>query len=318
MKNANRPPWLGIELRHLAALSAVAREGSFRGAADSLGYVQSAVSQQLAHLEQLVGARLVERRRGAAPVSLTEAGELLLHHFDEILGRFAAAQADVDALRDGRAGRLRVGVFESVAARLMPRLLIGFARRAPGVEVEMREARSAAELAAGVEAGELDVAFGAAPLPAGPFDARELLRDPFVLLVPSGWAIAAGGPPAAADLDGLPLIGAGGQPLAGRVEAELRSRGVEPRTVLRSDSDAAVQALVGAEIGAAVVPRLSVRPDDERTVALPLDNLLAPRIVALYWHRERRRPAALDRFADAAALACVETFTEGRSYVLAA
>src|SRR5256885_14315151 len=70
--------WLGIELRHLTALEAVAREGSFGRAAKSLGYTQSAVSQQIAALERIVGARLVERPGGPRPVSPTEAGEALL------------------------------------------------------------------------------------------------------------------------------------------------------------------------------------------------------------------------------------------------
>ena len=313
MKGSTRPPWLGIELRHLAALSAVAEQGTFRGAADTLGYVQSAVSQQLSHLEQLVGARLVERRRGAAPVALTEAGELLLHHFDEILGRFAAAQADVEALRDGRAGRLRVGVFESVAARLMPQVLARFAPHVPGVEVEMIETRHAAGLVEWVECGEIDVAFGIAPLALGPFESRELMRDPYVLLAPAGWPLPA--EPSAEAIAGLPLIAAGSD---SRVETALGARGVEPRIILRADSDAAVQALVAAEIGAVIVPRLSVRAGDERTVVLGLGDLFGARRVVLFWHRERRRPPALESFVRVASLVCIETFTEGRSYMLAA
>jgi DNA-binding transcriptional LysR family regulator len=94
--------WPGVELRHLAALEAVAREGSFRGAGVRLGYAQPAISQQIAALEAAVGTRLVERRRGRGVVALTEAGELLLAHACEIGVRLRAARAEIAALQEGR------------------------------------------------------------------------------------------------------------------------------------------------------------------------------------------------------------------------
>jgi DNA-binding transcriptional LysR family regulator len=93
------PGWPGVELRHLAALEAVAHEGSFRGAGARLGYAQPAISQQIAALEAAVGTRLVDRRRGRGGVSLPEAGGLLLAYASEIGARLRSARAELAALQ---------------------------------------------------------------------------------------------------------------------------------------------------------------------------------------------------------------------------
>src|SRR5712692_4488528 len=93
--------WPGLELRHLLALHTVAQTGTFGRAAEQLGYTQSAMSQQIATLETLVGQRLVQRSRGQSGVVLTEAGRLLLAHADSILARLRAAHADFAAFELG-------------------------------------------------------------------------------------------------------------------------------------------------------------------------------------------------------------------------
>lgn len=284
--------WLGVELRHLAALQAVEREGSFGRAAERLGYTQSAVSQQIARLEQLVGAKLVERPGGPRAVSLTDAGRLLSRHADAIVARLAAAQADMAALLAGEAGPLRVGVFQSVGAQLLPGLLRHFKESFPLVGVRLMESVDHAELVAAVERGELDLTFCELPLEEGPFDWVELLRDPYVLLVAadSPLAVRDTAPPLR-ELEQLPLIG-------WRTDRKHDLPGVV--YAFRSDDNGTVLGLVAAGMGVAAVPRLVLDPDQEDVVALPLGTRVPPRLLALAWHADRYRSPAALAFVEAA------------------
>src|SRR3954471_9296794 len=175
--------WLGVELRHLAALQAVAQEGSFGRAAQRLGYTQSAVSQQIAALERAVGERLVERPGGPRPVTLTEAGRLLLGHADAIVARLKAAQADMAALHEGAAGTLRIGTFQSVGARVLPAVVTRFTEAWPDIEIQLKESAHDDELAQWVERGDIDLAFVMLPIDVEPLTTQQLLRDPYVLVV---------------------------------------------------------------------------------------------------------------------------------------
>src|SRR3954471_25028538 len=160
--------WLGLELRHLVALKRIAEEGTFGRAARRLGYTQSAISQQIAMLERIVGQRLIDRPGGPRPVSLTEAGELLLRHADSIAARLQAAQADLAALDAGDAGPLRIGTYQSVGAKVLPSLLREFTAEWPRVDITLRESSDDRELTLLVESGELDLSFVVLPLAPGP------------------------------------------------------------------------------------------------------------------------------------------------------
>ena len=296
--------WAGLELRHLLALDAVAHEGSFGRAAVALGYTQSAISQQIAALERIVGERLVERPGGPRPVSLTDAGELLLRHADAIVARLAAAKADLQALAGGEAGTLRVGIYQSVGERILPELMRRYTQAWPRVEIALTESASDAELLALVERGELDLTFADLPLVEGPFDSVELLRDPYVLVVPSDSPLAdRGAPPSTRELAELDLIGF----RSCRAEQVVVTALKQPlRYVFRSDQNGTVQALVAAGVGAALVPRLTVDANDERTVVLDLGAKVPPRVIALAWHRDRYRAPAARAFVETAQAVCAE------------
>jgi molybdate transport repressor ModE-like protein len=300
--------WLGVELRHLAALEAVSREGSFGRAATALGYTQSAVSQQIATLERIVGEKLIERPGGPKPVSLTEAGRLLLRHAEAIVARIAAAQADLTALHDGEAGTLRVGIYQSIGQRILPDLMRRYAAAWPLVEVTLTESASDEELLQLVERGELDLTFADLPLIEGPFEFVELLRDPWLLVVPKDSPLAdRATPPPLREIAQLDLIGFRQCRSMTQIEAALR-RPID--FVFRSDHNGTVQGLVGAGVGAALLPSLAVDPNDEATRQIELGPNVPPRVIAVAWHRDRYRSPAANAFTELAAEVCAELDSE--------
>jgi DNA-binding transcriptional LysR family regulator len=295
-----RDAWLGIELRHFAALQALAAEGSFGRAAERLGYTQSAVSQQIATLERIVGERLVERPGGPRPVELTEAGRRLTGHADAIVGRLRAARADMAALADGEAGTLRVGAFQSVGAKVLPEVIRRFRSAWPAVEIELHEAHMDLELAGAVERGELDLAFVQLPLDNPSLETIEVLRDDYVLVTAPDSPLATGKRPSLREIAEQPLIGSRNCRSTELLVDQLRATGREPHFVFRSDENGMIQGLVGTGIGVAVVPRLAVDENDECVRVIELGAKIAPRIVGIVRHRDRYHSAAARAFVSTA------------------
>lgn len=297
--------WLGLDLRHLVALKAIADEGSFGRAAGKLGYTQSAVSQQIATLERIVGLRLVERPGGPRPVSLTEAGRILLRHAEAIQARLLAAKADMSALEAGDAGRLRVGTFQSVGTKIIPTLLRRFSESHPDVEIVLRESQNEAELLEMIERGELDLTFWTLPVGPGPYETLELLRDPYVLIVPAGSPLATGArTPTLKEIVLQPLIGFNRCNAMDQVESQLAAAGRAPNFVFRSDNNGTVQGLVGAGVGVSVAPRLTVEPDDPSVEVIDLQGRIPPRVIGLVWHHDRHRSPAAEAFIASAVAVC--------------
>jgi DNA-binding transcriptional LysR family regulator len=280
--SAAAPSWIGVEQRHLAAYAAVARNRSFRAAAEELGYSQPAVSQLVRKLEELVGTALVVRRSGSGRVRLTPAGTLMLHHAERLLDGFAAARADL-AVLTGRPSR--VGVLAGLGARVLAPMI----RVARAGEVEVVELCDDTTLARAVARGEIDVAIGGMPCGADRLTVRRVGTDPYVLAVPAASPLGRfDGRPPTELLERQPLIVCGDADEVRRIDRELRVRGAAPRWASRASSVPAALGAVRTGAGGTIVTASAVEPWDASIVGIPLDGLVSPRAVCRYAHRDRR------------------------------
>jgi len=291
--------WGSVEIKHLRALRAIAETGTFWAAAEALNSSLSTVSDHIADLEALTGQRLVERSRGRRTVTLTEAGRLLLGHADAIESRLRAAEADFRAYAAGLSGSLRVGIYQSVANKILPEVMRRFKAGWPDVDVQLTEGAYDITLVEAVERGELDLTFAIEPIQEGPFVVSKLMNDPYVVM------IAADSPLArrrlkASDLNGLPMVGDQHGKHQDLAEDFLHGRGVRPRVVFRSNDNGTVQAMVAAELGFALSPLLAVDENDPKVRLIELEEPVPPRVLVVVWHRDRYRPPAAAAFVETA------------------
>lgn len=291
-----------LELRNLIALVAVASERSFGRAADRLGYTQSAVSQQIAALERSVGLRLIERPGGRRPVDLTEAGERLARHAERIVSSVQLASAEMASLADGRTGRLRVGMYQSIGVRLLPGIVSRLAETCPDLELETIESGDDRELLAGLAAGELDLSFIVVPVTDERVETLELRSDPYCLVVPADTELALRGEVELAELASLELVSFRSCRSERHVEAHLAGLGIQLDPFFRSDDNGVLQALVAEGSGSALLPRLAIDESDPRVTVIDLDGQVPARVIALGWSRDRGLAPAARRFVDAAVL----------------
>ena len=270
------------ELRHLAAMAAVADEGSFGRAAARLGYSQSTISQQIAALEKAVGGAVFDRPGGPKPVRLTPLGALVLAHGRDLLAKAAAMAAALDRFKAGD-GRVDIGTFQSVSNVILPPVVRRLREEHPGCDIRLFEEETDQP-----QVSDLDLMF---------FDGRvdgdvhhfKLLDDPYLLVARPG--AFPDGPVPLARLDGAPMVAHPPICDQARVEQELARGAVRPHIVFRTVGNEAVLSMVRAGMGTALLPRLAILSHDTRahkTLSVhELQPPLPPREIFLLWEKGR-------------------------------
>ncbi|MEU7142798.1 LysR family transcriptional regulator [Nocardia sp. NPDC046473] len=198
-----------VSLTALRVFRTVAEQGTFTAAAGTLGYTQSAVSRQIASIERVAGAELLERHREG--VKLTAAGHLVLRRATAVLDQIDATARELSGL-PAQAATVRVGWFPSAGAALLPKAITALRQSHPGIHVQSREGSTPA-LVRALRAGSIDLALIGSEPPFRPPDTespalilRTLTERSLCVAVPATHPLARGDYIDVADLHGQQWI----------------------------------------------------------------------------------------------------------------
>ncbi len=286
-----------MELRQLEYLAAVVSHGSFGRAAQEIYVTQSALSQQIARLEDELGLTLLYR--GPKGVEPTPAGLEFLDHARAILGRVSEARAMVDEHLGAIRGIARVSA-TAYDSRELPQALASFHRAHPQVQLSFQHS-SAAQIVEQLATGLADVALLAVDA-SGPklpdhIAQQTIAEEPLCLLTARGdrLSLAGDGGPARATIEDLRgrsvIMPARGTALRSVLDDAFAQVGFSPLPRFETNDPETIRELVSAGLGVSIVPRSWLADQAPAVTSVELTQPLPAYRVALLSTTQPRIPA---------------------------
>ncbi len=171
-------------LDQLRILKAIAAEGSFKRAADSLFVSQPAISLQVQNLEKQLNVPIFDR--GGRKAQLTEAGYLLLNYGEKILNLCQETRRAIEDLQNLQGGTLIVGASQTTGTYLLPRMIGLFRQKYPDVSLQL-QVHSTRRTSWGVANGQVDLAIIGGEVPGELNEVLEIIpyaQDELALILP--------------------------------------------------------------------------------------------------------------------------------------
>ncbi len=249
---------IGMELRTLRYLVAVADRLSFTAAARDLNVSQPALSQQIRQLEDALGMQLFART--PQRVAVTQGGRLVVEHARRILDGTIRLHEAVAQFRGLERGKLRLAVTQSFNELHLTPVLSAFIREHPAIDVTVLQWSNGA-IIAGVADGSLDLGVAFGPIEA-PVAIQQLYQDQLMLACSRGHAFAA--------LSVIPLDSLAGEALA-LLTADYGTRRaldrffevheVAPQRIVELDTFGSILKMVETGLCVSVMPSSPVEMD---------------------------------------------------------
>lgn len=296
-----------FDLRQLEIFCAVVEHASFSRAAKAVGLAQASVSERIAGLEEIVGARLLDRL--GRKVLPTPVGQLLYQRGQDLLRERSRIVEELGETLAQRRGVVSVGASTIPGEYILPAIIARFRADEPLVTLDLLIADSV-RTSERVAAGEVEIGFVGQPGSSRELDYSELWQDDLALIVGAGHPWAKQRSIAPQKLQGAALVvrprGSGTQDnFDEQLRGLLGTRRTPYDVVARLSSTTAVKQAVIEGLGAAIVSRRAIAQERAAglLVALDIRGLTLRRHFYLVRDRRRSLSPAASAFVAAAHIA---------------
>jgi DNA-binding transcriptional LysR family regulator len=262
-----------VEIRQLEALIGIADHGSFSGAADVLGTVQS----NIAHLETELGTELVNRSTGL----LTESGDIVVDRARRILNELRGIASDVSELSAEIHGQVVLGMIGSAGRWIVPLILEALKSTYPHIALHIVEGTNSV-IEPQLVKGQLDLAVLAWPIYAAELTGVDLFSEDLVLIVDKKHALAKlPAPLSFATLSQYEiLLPFRGTPIRREIDEASRLDGVELKPLIELDGLRTIASLTFDGYGPSILPATMLsRHLRDKFVARPIDKIARRRVM---------------------------------------
>lgn len=289
---------VNLSMRDIDTVLVLGRTLNFRQTAAQLHLSQSALSTQVLRIEEALGVRLFDR--STRSVRLTAAGQVFLQQAANLQAAFRAAIDAVGGIVRADQGQVAVAALPSLAARLLPRVLMAYRQAHPGVALKVHDVLSGPAFDL-VRAGEVDFALTAADPQQADLHYEPMMSDSFILLIPPDHPLARSRAPLrwldTADAAHVSMV----QPSSVRQYTEwafLQNR-VRFQPAFEAEHLATIVAMVECGFGVAALPGIAAQAvAHQGLVERSLIGPVAERSIGLVTPRQRSLSPAAQALVD--------------------
>ncbi len=265
-----------MEIRQLEALVGIAEHGTFSGAAEALGTVQSNISNRIARLESELGCELVDRASG----SITESGTIVVNRSRRILSELSAIASDVSELNSEVRGQVSVGMIGTAGRWVVPLLLNAQRKIYPHISLRITEGTNSV-IEPQLVTGTLDIAVLAWPVAAPELADTDLYREDLVLIIARTHELASRESVTMADLTNIGImLPYPGTPLRREIDEAAAKADVTLVPLVELDGLRTIASLTFDGHGPSILPSTMLsqhlRPN---FVAIPIEGISQRRVV---------------------------------------